>query len=118
MATKHRPDATSVSMFADDRLGPRAFEPADGQWHNAATERSGLEVRSYRLLDSHAISQLPFRYELYHPESDSDQPRTLQLATRKVFAGENSSSPLFVAIHSESKTLVAALQCQQRESDE
>ena len=105
-------------MFADESHGLRAFEPADGQWQNAAAERSGLEVRSYRLLDSHAIGLLPFRYELDHPESDNNRPGTMRLASRRLFAGENSSSPLFVAIHSESKTRVGALQCQQGESDE
>ena len=105
-------------MFADELPGLRAFEPADDQWNNAATEVSGLEIRSYRLLDSQGIGRLPFRYELYHPQSDSDQPRTMQLATRRLFAGDNSSKPLFVAIHSETKTQVGALQCQQSELDE
>lgn len=118
MATKHRPDAESVSMFADKLPGLRAFDSSDDQWNNAATGVSGLEVRSYRLLESLAIGRLPFRYELHHPQSDSDVPKVIQLATRRLLAGESSSKPLFVAIHSESSSCVGAIQALQRDSDE
>lgn len=105
-------------MFADESPGPRAFEPADDQQESNAARQANLEVRSYRLLDSHAIGQLPFRYELHHPQSDSDKPRTTQLVTRRLFAGENSSKPLFVAVLTGTSECVGALQCQQHGSDE
>ena len=118
MATNDRPDAESVSKFADESPGLRAFDPADDQRESNAARHSGLEVRSYRLLESHAIGQLPYRYELHHPESEGDRPGTTQLITRRLFAGENSSKPLFVAIDVQSRQLLGALQCQQGGSDE
>lgn len=105
-------------MFADELPGLRAFDPAADQQENNAARQKDLEVRSYRLLESHAIGQLPYRYELDHPESDSDRPRTTQLVTRRLFAGENSRKPLFVAVDSSSRDLLGALQCHQQGSDE
>lgn len=105
-------------MFADELPGPRAFEPADDQWENNAAQQLDLEVRSYRLFDSSAVGKLPFRYELHHPESDNDRPGTTQLVTRRLFEGDNSNRPLFVAIHRQTSDRLGALQCQQRGSDE
>lgn len=105
-------------MFADELPGLRAIDSADDQREDYAARQTGLEVRSYRLLDSHSIGQLPYRYELHHPESDSDRPVTISLVARRMFAGENSDKPLFVAIQSETNQLVGALQCRQRDADE
>lgn len=118
MATNYRSDAERVSLFADELPGLRAFEPTDDQQVKSAARRSNIEVRSYRLLDSHAIGQLPHRYELQHPESDTDQPGTTALVTRRLLAGDTSNNPLFVAIERTSREILGALQCVQRESDD
>lgn len=118
MATNYRPDYESVSKFADELPGPRAVEPAKDQQKKNAAQNSELRVRSYRLLDSPSIGNLPFRYELHHPESDSDQPRTWQLLSRKLVAGENSDRPLYVASTRGGQPLLGALQCQQQGADD
>lgn len=118
MATNYRPDAESVHKFADELPGLHAFEPASDQLENAAAPKTGPQVRSYRLLDSPSLGRFPFRYELHHPESDVDQPRLMQLVTRKLFAGENSSRPLFVAQYAGNRELAGALQCQQQGADD
>lgn len=105
-------------MFADELPGLRAFDPADDQQENNALRQTGLEVRSYRLLEARTIGQLPFRYELDHPESDSDRPRLPELVMRRLFAGENSARPLFVAVDPPTRSLLGALQCQQQGADE
>lgn len=105
-------------MFADKFPGPRAFQPADDQWEKNAALQSELEVRSYHLLDSAAIRHFPHRYELFHPESDTNRPQTAQLVMRRLFAGENSNSPLFVAIHKQTKEKLGALQCRQVQADD
>lgn len=118
MATNYRPDAESVHMFADELPGLRAFDKADVQQENNAARQTGLEVRSYRLLESAAIPKLRERFELHHPESDTDKPGTMNLMTRSLLAAEGSSRPLYVAVHSETRALLGALQCEQRSADD
>ena len=118
MATNYRPDAESVSKFADESPGLRAFKPANDQQRKNAAPPVGPGIRSYRLLDSPAIVRLPFRYELHHPESDADQPHTVQLVTRKLVSGEHFRRPLFVLPQGGTRKLAGALQCQQQGADD
>lgn len=118
MVTKLLPDAERVSTFADDVPDLHAPEPAEDRWVANAAPRTDLHVRLYRLLDSAAISRLGCRYELHHPESEVDAPRTSQLVMRRLLAGDNSSQPLFVASSTERGELLGALQCHRQGSDE
>lgn len=111
MSTKLIADAEGVTLFADEFQDTGTADPTGGQMPDGVSSPSGLDVRSYRLLDSSAIGKLPYRYELHHPESDGDRPHTASLFSRRLFAGENSNRPLFVASVAGRNQHIGALQC-------
>lgn len=117
MATKDRPYAQSVHKFVNQEPDQGANSSVSDQQDKAANSQSDVSVRSYRLGESAAIQKFPIRYELNNPDSTLDQPQTWRLFTRRLFAGVNSSKPLYVAEDSNSGERLGALQCKQRGAD-
>ena len=118
MATKFKPDAPGVHQFANELPGPRALDPAVGQPRRNTASFDDVEIREFRLSDCGSLSHLPHRFELRHPESDGDQPGTIQLFIRRLLSGAESRSPLYVARHTQTRSCLGTLQCLQQGVDD
>lgn len=118
MVTNYKTTANGVIQFVSEPTAHESTELTGEQLEKAAMLQAEIVVRQYRLMDVPSISSLPHRYEMHHPESDGENPRPLPLLVRRLLSGDNSHTPLYVAIHRPSREILGALQCRQYAADE